>query len=134
MLKARDIMNESIVTISKDAPLIEAAQIMARYDISGIPVVDDQMILEGVITEKDVLELFDILQYEESRAVNSSMTHQVVSFDVDDDLLRICDCLKDHQFRRFPVTEDGKFVGLISRRDLMKYIVKQRRLHAAEMF
>ena len=53
MLKARDIMNGNVVSITKDIPLIEAAQVMASNDISGIPVVDDEMTLEGVVTEKD---------------------------------------------------------------------------------
>ena len=131
MLKAKDIMNENIVSVTKETPMIEAARIMARNDISGIPIVDDQMILEGVITERDVLQLFDIMQYEESRTVNTAMTHDVISFDVDDQLLDICDCLKDHEFRRVPVTENGKLVGIISRRDLMLHIVKQREMNVS---
>ena len=133
MLKAKDIMNENIVSITKETMLIEAAQIMARNDISGIPVVDDQMVLEGIITEKDVLELFDALQYEESRTVNSSMTHSIISFDVDDSLMEVCECLKDHEFRRVPVTSQGKLAGLISRRDLMNHIVKQRELNSSRV-
>ncbi len=126
MLKAKDIMNENVVSVTKDTLLIEAAQIMARNDISGIPVVDDQMALEGVITERDILALFDAMQYDEKRTVNSTMTHSVISFDADDLLMEICDCLKEHKFRRVPVTENGKLVGLISRRDLMLHIIKQR--------
>ncbi|MCK5565733.1 MAG: CBS domain-containing protein [Planctomycetes bacterium] len=131
MLKAKDIMNENIVSVTKDTPLIEAARIMARNNISGIPVVDDRMVLEGVITEKDILALFDVMQYEESRTVNTTMTHDVISFDVDDLLLEICDCLKEHEFRRVPVTEEGKLVGIISRRDLMNHIVKQREMNVS---
>jgi CBS domain-containing protein len=134
VLKAKDIMNENVVSVTKDTPLIEAARIMARNDISGIPVVDEQMVLEGVVTEKDVLQLFDVMQYQESRTVNTAMTHSVISFDVDEQLLEICDCLKDHVFRRVPVTEHGKLVGIISRRDLMVHIVKQRLENAAQMF
>ncbi len=124
-------MNENIVSVTKDTPLIEAARIMARNNISGIPVVDDRMVLEGVITEKDILALFDVMQYEESRTVNTTMTHDVISFDVDDLLLEICDCLKEHEFRRVPVTEEGKLVGIISRRDLMNHIVKQREMNVS---
>ena len=133
MLKAKDIMNENVVSVTKDTLLIEAARIMARNDISGIPVVDDQMVLEGVVTERDVLQLFDVMQYEESRTVNTTMTHDVISFDADDMLLEICDCLKDHEFRRVPVTDDGKLVGIISRRDLMNHIVKQREKNTNQM-
>jgi len=131
LLKAKDIMNENIVSVTKETPMIEAARIMARNDISGIPIVDDQMVLEGVITEKDILALFDVLQYDENRTVNSAMTHTVISFDANDLLLDICDCLKDHEFRRVPVTENGKLVGIISRRDLMLHIVKQREMNVS---
>lgn len=134
MLKAKDIMNENVVSVSKETSLIEAAQIMARNDISGVFVIDDQMNLEGVITEKDVLALFDALQYDENRTVNSAMTHSVISFDVDDMLSEICDCLKDHEFRRVPVISGGKLVGIISRRDLLNHIVKQRLKNASAVY
>ena len=133
MLEAKDIMNENVVSVTKDTSLIEAARIMASYDFSGIPVVDDQMVLEGVITERDVLELFEVMQYEENRTVNTAMTHEVISFNADDLLLEVCDCLKTHEFRRVPVTSAGKLVGIISRRDLMNHIVKQRSKHTTEM-
>ncbi|MBN1127068.1 MAG: CBS domain-containing protein [Sedimentisphaerales bacterium] len=131
MAKARDIMTDMVVCVQKDTPMVEAAQLLSLNDITGIPVVDDQMYLEGIISEKDVLELFEVMQYVENRTVNSSMSHEVVSCDVEDDLEKVCRCLQENTFRRVPVTEDGKVVGIVSRRDLILYMLKSRRKNEA---
>jgi CBS domain-containing protein len=127
MAKAKDIMTVPPVSVKKDTPMYEAAQLLSINDITGVPVVDDDMTLVGVITEKDILDLFDVLQYAEDRTVNSSMSREVVSFDVEDKLSNICHCLKTSDFRRIPVTSQGKLVGIISRRDLILYMLRQRR-------
>jgi CBS domain-containing protein len=127
MVKAKDIMTESVVTVTKDTSMFEVAQLLSINNISGIPVVDDQMHVEGVITEKDMLDLYHVMQYTESRTVSSSMSREVVTFDMEDDLDDVCLCLRNHPFRRVPVTSDGKIVGVISRRDLILYILRARR-------
>ena len=134
MAKVKDIMTECVVSIKKDAPMYEAAQLLSINDITGLPVVDDDMILLGIITEKDILDLFHALQYSENRTVNSSMTQQVISFDVDDSLNVVCECLKNSIFRRIPVTSEGKVVGIVSRRDLILYIIKQRQKNTTAAF
>ena len=134
MAKAKDIMTVPPVSVKKDTPMYEAAQLLSINDITGVPVVDDDMTLVGVITEKDILDLFDVLQYAEDRTVNSSMSREVVSFDVEDKLSNICHCLKTSDFRRIPVTSQGKLVGIISRRDLILYMLKQRRKNEEKAF
>ena len=133
MAKARDIMTDTVVSVKKDTPMIEVAQLLALNDITGIPVVDDEMYLEGIISEKDILDLFEVMQYVESRAVNSSMSHEVFSCDVEDDLDKVCRCLQENTFRRIPVTEEGKVVGIISRHDLILYMLKLRRKNEATL-
>ena len=127
MVKAKDIMTTPVVSVKKDTPIYEAAQLLSANNITGIPVVDDDMTIVGVITEKDILDLFDVLQYAEDRTVNSSMSHEIVSFDIEDDLDNICHCLKNSPFRRIPVTSQGKLEGVISRRDIILYMLRQRR-------
>lgn len=126
MVKAEDIMTEIVVSVKKDTPMYEAAQLLATNDITGVPVVDDDMTLVGVITEKDILDLFDVLQYADDRSVNSSMSREVIFFDVEDGLSEVCECLKNNNFRRIPVTSEGKVVGIISRRDLILYMLRRR--------
>lgn len=126
MPKAKDIMTECVVSVNKKAPVYEAAQLLATNDITGIPVVEDDMTVVGIITEKDVLDLFHVLQYTENRTVNSSMTQSAITFDAEEDLEDICQYLKNCYFRRVPVTSKGKLVGIISRRDLILYMIRCR--------
>ena len=134
MAKAMDIMTTPVVSVKKDTPMYEAAQLLSTNNITGVPVVDDDLTLVGMITEKDILDIFDALQYAEDRTVNSSMSREIVSFDVKDDLDDICHCLKTSDFRRIPVTSQGKLTGIISRRDLILYMLRQRRKNEENAF
>ncbi len=126
MVKAKDVMNTNVVTVSKDVPIVEAGKLMVLNSITGIPVVEDDMTPVGIITEKDIFHLFGILQYSEDRTVNTSMTSPVICFDVETDLLKVVDCVKDNDFRRVPITSEGKVVGIISRSDLINYMIRQK--------
>lgn len=127
MLKAKDIMTENVVSVKKDTPIYEALEILAKYNITGIPVVREDMILVGVLSEKDVLRLFYAHEDEEEGTVNDFMTQPAVHFDEKESLLDICDCLTNNYFRRVPVTSEGKLVGIISRKDIINYILQLRR-------
>ncbi len=127
MLKAKDIMTENVVSVKKDTPIYEALELLAKYNITGIPVVREDMILVGVLSEKDVLRLFYAHEGEEEKTVNDFMTQPAVHFDEEESLLDICDCLMNNYFRRVPVTSGGKLVGIISRKDVINYILQLRR-------
>lgn len=127
MLKAKDIMTENVVSVKKDTPIYKALELLAKYNITGIPVVREDMILVGVLSEKDVLRLFYAHEDEEEGTVNDFMTQPAVHFDEEESLLDICDCLTNNYFRRVPVTSGGKLVGIISRKDVINYILQLRR-------
>lgn len=127
MLKAKDIMTENVVSVKKDTPIYEALELLAKYNITGIPVVREDRILVGVLSEKDVLRLFYAHEDEEEGTVNDFMTQPAVHFDEKESLLDICDCLTNNYFRRVPVTSEGKLVGIISRKDIIDYILQLRR-------
>jgi len=133
MLKAKDIMTENVVSVKKDTPIYEALELLAKYNITGIPVVREDMILVGVLSEKDVLRLFYAHEDEEEGTVNDFMTQPAVHFDKDESLLDICDCLTNNYFRRVPVTSEGKLVGIISRKDVINYILQLRRKDAGSV-
>jgi len=126
MPKAKDIMTENVVSVKKDTPIYEALELLAKYNITGIPVVREDMILVGVLSEKDVLRLFYAHEDEEEGTVNDFMTQPAVHFDEKESLLDICDCLTNNYFRRVPVTSEGKLVGIISRKDIIDYILRLR--------
>jgi CBS domain-containing protein len=126
MLKAKDIMTEDVVNVKKDTPIYEALELFAKHDISGIPVVRKDMILVGVLSEKDVLRLFYAHEDDEEKTVSDFMTQPAIHFNEDESLLDICDCLANNYFRRVPVTSGGKLVGIISRKDIIDYILQLR--------
>jgi predicted transcriptional regulator len=61
-----------------------------------------------------------------SGKVEDLMTEKVISFNHDDSLFDICDCLRNNSFRRVPILNQGKIVGIISRKDIIVYILRNK--------
>jgi CBS domain-containing protein len=124
-IKAKDIMTKRVVTATKEMPIYEAVRRLRRNEVTGMPVVKDDMALVGVLTEKDVLRLFYADEDEEKKTVNDFMTRPAVCYKEDDTLQAIYDFMMINYFRRVPVTsKEGKVVGVISRPDLIDYILQ----------
>lgn len=119
-------MTKEVITVGKDTPIYEAVELMAVNNITGVPVVDTDRTLLGILTEKDVLRLFYAHEHEKDKAVDYFMTRPAVSFEEEANLRDICDCLMNNNFRRVPVTSRGKVVGLVSRADIIEYILQVR--------
>ena len=122
---ARDVMKCGLLTIRPQTPIYEAMEIIASKNITGLPVVDDYMNLVGIVSEKDMLKLL----YDPAVKPGTTkefMTEEVVSFNQDDSLLNICECFISNHFRRVPILDHGKVVGIISRSDIIVYILKNK--------
>ena len=133
MLKAGDLMTKNVVSVKKDTPIFEALELLRKNDISGMPVIDDDKTLVGVVTEKDVLKLFYTGGNYQDKTVDYFMTQPAVSFGVDESLECVCDFLMVKYFRRIPVVStEGKLVGVISRPDIIDYIIVQGQIYAKE--
>lgn len=122
MAKVKHIMTTDVVTVRTDTPISQATELLMSRNITGMPVVEEDMTLVGVITEKDVLNLFYSSGQATNRAVSDFMTTPAVHFDEDEDIREVCQCLMDNFFRRVPVTSNGKVVGVITRRDVLDYM------------
>ncbi len=122
MYETKTVMTTQVITVGKKTPLYEAITILLENDVTGLPVVDDDMTLVGIITEKDILKSLSMLD-DDSATVDDFMTNEVVSFDQDEDIIAICECLVNNHFRRVPIVSHGKLTGIISRRDIIKYIL-----------
>jgi len=129
-LKAKDIMTRAVISVTKDTPIVQAIELFANNNITGIPVVEENMILIGVLSEKDVLGLLYAPE-DETMTVNDFMTQPPVHFDENESLLDVCDCLINHFFRRIPVTSKGELVGMITRSDIVREYLRQRELNQA---
>ena len=125
MLKAKDIMTKRVISVKTDTPIFEALKLIASYGISGLPVVEDDMTLVGIVSEKDVLSLF-YNNDDDEITVDDFMTQPPIFFDEEESLLDVCDFLRKNIFRRVPITSEGKLIGIISIRDVIEYILQSK--------
>ena len=125
MITAKDVMVPWVVTTTVETPIKKAIDLMLEYKISGLPVVDEERKLVGILTEKDILQVYNTSVPLHDITVKKLMTTPVVHFDKDDSLDEIWACLLRNDFRRVPVTSSGKVVGIISRPDITRSILKK---------
>ncbi len=125
IFKAKTIMTTDVAYVKKQTPIYEAIGILVEKNITGLPVVNDDMTLAGIITEKDVLRLlYDVEDKPEK--VEDFMTKGIVSFNQEDSVIDIAECFIKNHFLRVTITSEGKLAGIISRKDLIKYILQLR--------
>jgi CBS domain-containing protein len=119
MLTAGAIMTPDLVTLGPDSSIEEAIETLLAREISGLPVVDAAGRLVGVITEFALLAVaYD--QRVKNHTVSQHMTRDVITVDVNDPLSRVADVCIVHRVRRVPVMKNGRLVGLIARRDVLR--------------
>lgn len=123
MYRARNVMNTNVVTIQEDATAQDAIRTLVEHNVSGCPVVNAQGSLVGIISEAQLL--VRIFRPEaKDQPVGDVMTKDVVTVDEDALLSDIAITLVMKRIHRIPVVRDGEVVGIVSRRDLLRYIVE----------
>jgi CBS domain-containing protein len=123
MLTAGAIMTTDLVTVRPDVSIEDAIEILLNQSISGLPVVDDDGRLVGVITEFALLAVtYD--KRVKNHTVSQHMTREVITVDVNDPISRIADLCIVHRVRRVPVMQDGRLIGVIARRDVLRALVE----------
>jgi CBS domain-containing protein len=127
MFKAKDIMTKDVISVKTDTPIIHVLKLIAEHNISGLPVVEDDMTLVGIVSEKDILGLYYNHEDRDEKAVDDFMTQPPLFFDEEESLGDVCDFLKKNVFRRVPITSRGKLVGIISIRDVIEHILQLSR-------
>ena len=113
------------IFVRRQTEIYDAIRILIDHNITGLPVVNDDMTIAGIVTEKDVLELLYNIE-DKPGHVEDFMTTDVVTFDQEESLIDITDCLMSNHFRRVPIIAAGKLVGIISRKDIIAYILRLR--------
>ncbi len=127
MFRTQDIMTKNPITVRESTPIYEAVELAVKHGISGMPVVEDDMSLVGILSEKDLIKIIHEMEDAENKTVSDFMTQPSIGFDLDESLLDVCDFLMKNIFRRVPITSEGKLVGVISIRDALEYILELRR-------
>ena len=100
-VRAKDIMTKRVVTTTKETPIYEAMRRLRRNEVTGMPVVEGDMTLVGVLTEKDVLSLFYDDEDEKKKTVNDFMTRPAVCYKEDDTLQAIYDFIMINAVYKF---------------------------------
>jgi CBS domain-containing protein len=142
----RDVMTTRVVTVRADARVKQAIQLLDDHQITAMPVVDVEGRLVGVVSEADVLRdalmpdrrAHEIPSHAEGRTklllVGDVMTRLPMSVTADADLAAAASVLVDTAIKSLPVVDDdGRVVGVVSRRDVIAVLAKRDPLIEAEV-
>jgi CBS domain-containing protein len=151
---AKDVMTANVATVHPDTPIALAIGMMAEHRLSGLPVLDAQDRLVGILTEGDLLRRFELgtvphrpgwvnflrgpglaaADYVRTRTlhVDDIMTPGPVCVTPDDTLERVVAIMERNRIKRVPVTRDGVLVGVVSRGDLVRALAGLVKMHPCE--
>ena len=119
-MTVKKCMNKDVITVTPDQTLVEALDVLFRHKISGMPVVDNNNNLLGVISKSDILtgEL-NKPDYLKDTLVQDIMTTNVCVLNPNDPIKRAVDCMTMNSINRIPIVQNGKIVGIITRDDII---------------
>jgi CBS domain-containing protein len=151
MLSASDIMTTDVITVKKETPLSELAEILTQNHINGVPVVDDEGLLIGIICESDlirrdkklhiptVVALFDAVIYLESSkkmeeeikrisatTVEDLYTRKVVTVDEKTPIDEIATIMTQKKIYTIPVMDGDNLVGIVGKNDVIRTFVSSK--------
>jgi IMP dehydrogenase len=114
--RAENVMILDPITIGLDATVAEAIHLMSEYGIGGIPVIDKNGILKGIVTTRD-------LRFENTgkRKITDVMTTNLITTNHQTNLIEAARILQKHKIEKLPmIDEAGKLIGLITYKDITK--------------
>ena len=126
MLPLKSIMTIGVITVKADTPIYEALYLLAKNKISGIPVVDDENQVVGVLSEKDVLRILFDKKLDVKSTVDDYMSRDIICFTEEDSAIDVCKFFIRSNIRRVPIVKDNKLVGIVSRADIIPLILEAR--------
>ncbi len=125
VLVASDIMSTSVISVRPDLEIHEAINVLVKRSISGVPVVDGERMV-GMLSGKDCLRVLAEESWSDALGgrVSDYMTAKVESITPDTDIFRIAGKFMASSFRRLPVLDGKKLVGMVSRGDVLRGILQ----------
>jgi len=130
--KISEFMDQVVPTIGPEMQIMKAVDFLLRHRVTGVPVVDSDGSLLGIITETDLLKLVTegIRGQPPTEAIVAEyMTTDVVTVPPTMDIYYVAGIFLKNKFRRLPVVEDGKIVGAITRFDLLRVVQALSAIH-----
>jgi CBS domain-containing protein len=137
-MRARDVMTSPVITLRPDAPVQAAAALLCSHGFTAAPVVDAGGGLVGIASEADLVRGRIIpdgsaVAPEPDPAVGEVMTPAPATMRPEDDLADVVALMLDARLRSIPIVDDGKLVGIVTRRDVLR-VVARRELTADDVF
>jgi len=150
-MRVRDIMTTPVVRVHPDTKVRDCVRIMVEQKVDGLPIVDDQNRVVGILTFADLLRkgrrqhprALDFFLYltvvdDQDEAVRERLahlveqpasqvcTHNVIACGPDDDPFEVAGLMVDYRIKRVPVlSEHGTLIGIISRGDVIRAIWRE---------
>ncbi len=123
-----EYMTPEPIFFHPDTDVFEAIRKLLEHRITGAPVLDEHGKIVGAFSELDCLRITLSSTYYEGMAgkVSEFMTKDVTAIDPETSILEVADLFAKSTLRHFPVMEDGKLVGVISRVDVLKALISPR--------
>jgi CBS domain-containing protein len=114
-MKTEEVMTTRVITVTENDTKQQAARLLSQHRISGLPVVNADNVVVGVVTEYDVIS-------KEGPTVREIMTRGIISVTPDTDLDEVRYILVHERIKRLPVIDKGRLLGIISRADLVREV------------
>ncbi|MFZ5780661.1 MAG: CBS domain-containing protein [Pseudomonadota bacterium] len=146
-MRARDVMTADVICVNVKESIFDAAEVLLGARVSAAPVVNDQGVVVGVVSEADLLRraelgtaparswLTRLLDTESTaahafvathaRRIADVMTREVITADEDAPLVEIVDLMEKHRVKRLPIVRDGALIGVVSRSDLLRALLSR---------
>lgn len=123
MYQVKDVMCTRLVSVPPEATVEQAIRVLMDNHVSGAPVIDREGQLRGIISEYQLLE---VVYDPELKAapVRDFMTKDVITIEETALLATVANLFILHRIRRVPVVSGDRVVGVVSRRDLLRYILE----------
>lgn len=120
-----DYMNHQPYVVKENDNVREAVELLLKKNIIGVPVVDQNQKLVGYLSEQDCIEemLNDAFHCEELGSVKKVMQSNVLSVTPQTTIVELAQTIIKNRPKNYPVIDDGKLVGLISRTDVLKALI-----------
>jgi len=115
----KSIMTQDVISVPTSAKISEAIELMKSRRFGGLPVVDDDKRVWAIVTERDVISIFT--GRISGVKVSELMTKRVVTATPGTSIFEAEKTMVEEGFRRLPVIVDGKFVGIVTVRDLLRF-------------
>ena len=117
-MKVKEAISSQLVTVRDTDSALTGLKLLVKQGLSGAPVVSSDSRLVGMVTEFDLLLAIDYVG--EGIPISRVMTRDVTSVRPDTDLEDARKLILDHNYRRLPVVDSGKVIGVLSRRDILR--------------